>query len=92
VAEFWREPITNAKPQHVSGIPTIPGMSKVVWLMDAENAKWLLAAKGCVNLPLEVPVPPDEGHRASVLRQRVRPSLGGDAALDPRRAVPRLRL
>lgn len=46
--EFWRIPITDAKPQHVSGIPMIPGLPQIVWKLDEENTRWMMQAKGCV--------------------------------------------
>lgn len=48
MAEFWREPIKDAKPQHVGGVPEIPGLPRIAWLIDPENMAWLLQAKGCV--------------------------------------------
>lgn len=48
MAEFWREPITNARPMWVSGVPEIPGLPRVTWLLDPKNMRWLLQAKGCV--------------------------------------------
>lgn len=62
MAEFWRQPITNAKPQAVGGVPEIPGVPRVAWLIDAENARWLLAGKGCVVCLTKFPVRPMKGN------------------------------
>lgn len=62
MAEFWQQPITNAKPQWVSGIPEIPGVPRVQWLIDEENCRWLLAGKGCVVCLLKFPDRPMKGN------------------------------
>jgi hypothetical protein len=62
VAEFWREPITNAKPAFAGDIPEIPGVPRVRWLIDEENMRWLLQAKGCVVCLAKFPDRPMKGN------------------------------
>jgi hypothetical protein len=62
VAEFWREPITNAHPAFAGDIPHIPGVPQLRWLIDEENALWIAQGKGCSVCLCKFPDRPMKGN------------------------------